>query len=739
MRNITFDEMKAINDSIIQSIIMNDVVSSYTKIRGLLENTLYVLLKKRGNNINAEIKFKKLLEIALNEEDLIELSNELGELYGKLSNVIHLNNNIKENIDNTIEACNKIFNELLIKIFNEDQIQLGNQEYTFRKWSNIPESIEIQTFENLITSSKRIIIPKFQRHFVWNDNMILNFLDSENFISNIYLSKGITNSKDYYVIDGQQRIRTTILFYSWIEINGWLTEGYFELSNKVSYDFIREIYKWPEEIYQLFTNKYTKVQALTILDKIINRRYLINWIDWDNQIKAFNSLNYSHVPLTNSELIISWMLGTSEIDNQTKIISNISNTALEMTYGINYKKILKKSLHLNFYKLINWTSIMQVIQYKYSMKYDILNPNVPKANNFIKRVERFKILSSYLFQNGLWNKIHSFVVNNDAYSLKEKRDVVEHFIYKSKILNKIKLMDDNRFLNSLILINTVLNNNLFYSHFTSKENNDISLDWIVKITAFIHILYDIDDSGNIIPSKYFKENSEPLFNFIFNFLIGFDTNSLMIRGELDMGFMMTKEQSDKLLNDFANRDKLIYSTILIIINKLPNSLDFTKLINDLSDNFKELILSENKSQLTRSIYDRDISDLKKFNNQTLENLIRIFSEDSFQRITLNYNSKINSFSTITIKISETLNLVIFILLDLNHHLSDKLLFISGKYMKDDLNNDILNEIIKEDLNPNNYIGKLHLIDILKNNGIDNFVIEIAKKTKLVLMNDIDNL
>lgn len=213
----------------------------------------------------------------------------------------------------------------------------------------------------------------------------------------------------------------------------------------------------------------------------------------------------------------------------------------------------------------------------------------------------------------------------------------------------------------------------------------------------------------------------------------------MIRGKLDMGFMMTKEQSDKLLNDFANRDKLIYSTILIIINKLPNSLDFTKLINDLSDNFKELVLSENKSQLTRSIYDRDISDLKKFNNQTLENLIRIFSEDSFQRITLNYYSKINSFSTITIKISETINLVIFILLDLNHHLSDKLLFISGKYMKDDLNNDILNEIIKEDLNPNNYIGKLHLIDILKNNGIDNFVIEIAEKTKLVLMKDIDNL
>lgn len=130
-------------------------------------------------------------------------------------------------------------------------------------------------------------------------------------------------------------------------------------------------------------------------------------------------------------------------------------------------EILKKSLHLNFYKLINWTSIMQVIQYKYSMNYDFLNPNVPKANNFIKRVERFKILSSYLFQNGLWNKIHSYVVNNDAYSLKEKRDVVEHFIYKSKILNKIKLMDDKRFLNSLILINTVLNNNLFYSHFTS--------------------------------------------------------------------------------------------------------------------------------------------------------------------------------------------------------------------------------------------------------------------------------
>lgn len=732
MKEITIKIFKEIDESIIQSIIMNDYIAAATKIRGLLHNLIYSYLLSKGNRIPHTITFRNLLVH-------VKVDQQLGKLYEKIcSNNSVLSEAIHFNLEKSLSEIDIIeSNDLIKTIYNlfltEKGLSLKND---FSSWNKPPEYFEIQNFINFIGKSRNLIIPRYQRKFVWTYEMVYNFIDSSNFISNLYITKGDDNVKDFYIVDGQQRIKATVLFFLWVKHMNLLPRELEIYTDKLNLDLISMAKSDIDIIFKNFGERFKNKNIVEILNKLLSRRYLINWVKWENQIKLFNSLNFSNVSLTKSELFIAWLIGESKLEKQNEIINSLDNFSGKLLLGISYEKFVneiytKRILHT----FINWEAILKVIQYKFRTKYDLLIPNVNKSDDFVRKTKKIYPLLSYLFQNSIWNSIHSRVVTYNKNYNNIDDDIVSEYLFDEKILLELVNHSDSRFLKVLLISNTILNNNLFHNLFTNAGNTSSNEKWVIIITSFINILFDVNDKGHIIPSKFFKENHDILYHVIFNYVIGFDTNALMIERELHYGFMLTNEQNDFFKRQFQGRNEIIYGFIEYIVKDMPKKLDGGIIKKHFKNQLNEIDFKnkDKDSQIYRSLKQDDISDLQRFRYSISENLITVFSDDSFQRISNKFNPSISSFSNVSIILPKGKKITIFIILNNESTVRNVFLNIDINFLRDDISNKKIEQLILEDKNPNNFYNNKHILMELIEYDLDKFCNTICNKTKEILI------
>lgn len=332
-----------------------------------------------------------------------------------------------------------------------------------------------------LIDSYNLMIPDFQRKFVWKISKKESLIDS--IIKGFPIGAITLFVKDdgYMIIDGLQRINTitqftkepsSILkfnsFYGSIEneLNLYFQECEFN-SNQVK-RAKSIIKKWYEELNQIF--EYTKVGKLVNL--FMKEELFSEVINYDD-IESLHSILISDIAIDDCD--IAMILYNGDINDLPELFRNINTGSValsqyEILQAIWMDKILDKDLLNDFYNgYINELNLIQkdyeVNSLKEEGKFDIFKNMIGLNNEICSNSEVNSVFTT-------WTKLNSPIKQNNGYKYFEN-DSIAFELYSTLITgspNKVvkaieKIFDDHdepdNFifnLNSIILsaINTAI-------------------------------------------------------------------------------------------------------------------------------------------------------------------------------------------------------------------------------------------------------------------------------------------
>jgi len=186
--------------------------------------------------------------------------------------------------------------------------------------SNTIKLFEVGTIciNDLFESDTKLIIPDYQRPYVWNTEHISELLNDWNdhffkdnkfnedaieyFMGSVMIHK---NASNYEVIDGQQRLTTLLIMdYVWNEDNSVVGKGIFNFNykSKVSSNHIKENRNFLKSIKgNLISESFNKISQKLVFSFIITESE-------DNAFVFFESQNNRGVPLDEVDFFKSYHL-----------------------------------------------------------------------------------------------------------------------------------------------------------------------------------------------------------------------------------------------------------------------------------------------------------------------------------------------------------------------------------------------------------------------------------------------
>ena len=306
-------------------------------------------------------------------------------------------------------------------------------------------NVELKTIAKLQMEKVNFYIDSYQRGYRWSRNEVYNLLeDIREFNQNVdYKGKNGNSDKfyclqpiivtqnennDWKVIDGQQRLTTLYLIYSFYNKNlssnllksvlpfnlrykgkkileecltelangNFATEKDYELLNRYMYDidcyFVIEAYK---EISKYFINLYSNMELQSQVNEmksVFDNYMKVIWYELKNcdsqkEINMFTKINMGKIPLTNSELIKALLLKKEDEDKDFM--------AFQENIAIKWDEIEAKLLDDDFFSFLA------------NKKYKDLNPRI----DFI-----FEIMAYELNENILKGELN----NNESYYIERK-------------------------------------------------------------------------------------------------------------------------------------------------------------------------------------------------------------------------------------------------------------------------------------------------------------------------------
>lgn len=236
-------------ENVNNNILFGNFNASFLYLRKIIEHNLFEI-KSYSNviqdtkNKNEKVIIKEIInKLKKNYPDYKCILERNYFVWKEISESLHFFSN---NYDHLIEKIdlkkfeywiNTIFS--LIKVVNKNnynEISYNENKKEILINYNQKKINEILSFKNLI-SKYLINFPLYQRNFQWSKKKIINFLESKDFVSRIYVSKNELNSIN--VIDGKQRILSIIIF-----LNHYIVENKINLETEENIIFkkIKDIF-----------------------------------------------------------------------------------------------------------------------------------------------------------------------------------------------------------------------------------------------------------------------------------------------------------------------------------------------------------------------------------------------------------------------------------------------------------------------------------------------------------------
>lgn len=367
----------------------------------------------------------------------------------------------------------------------------------------------------LESSDTNFVIPVYQRNYDWKEeqckqlyddlvNMVKNNYKTHFFGTIVSIYNDSAKSREYLIIDGQQRITTiSILLIAIYDIlnkgileskniikekilNQYLINQYCSYESRIKLKPIKDDRKAFEHLingrelieesnitlnYRYFYNKiiYGEISIDELYDAI--ERLMIVEIELkngeDDPQLIFESLNSTGLDLTDADKVRNFILMNQSAKTQEKLYNNYwnrveKNTNYRVTQFIRDYLTMKENKIPNINKI--YTGFKRYIEeseieieecltdmLKFSMYYkDIINNTVEleKANDIIKNINKLEVTVAYPFLLNIFDDYYNGIIKSDE--LIEILKVLESYIFRrimckapTNALNKV-FMNLNR-------------------------------------------------------------------------------------------------------------------------------------------------------------------------------------------------------------------------------------------------------------------------------------------------------
>ncbi|WGI37037.1 DUF262 domain-containing protein [Mesomycoplasma lagogenitalium] len=465
--------------------------------------------------------------------------------------------------------------------------------------NNLPVKSEIwKWIKNISDNPKPLIVPEFQRKYIWNEEDVSIFLKdilesrNYNFIGTFvfkifqFQENTFTTINEFHIIDGQQRITTLFLiFISFLN----------NIEKELDSDLFKNIKK---VIYLDNSNSKNDSEDLQIkLQLIKDDQEKLN----DLLLKLKNGYgNYDEFSVIDknykviNELISNYLKYNSK-DSLWKKLSSIIISVITLEEGINAQEFFEKTNYLG--KRLNEIDLIKnfILFDKYSSK----NGNI---NNWKIIEEKFKN------QNDLENFFMDYLLVKSSKRIK-KNEIYKKFkeYYKTKHNNNKNILEDIKYYSNL------------YTKIIYKENNENELLYHFKEVGanifFPLVLILLKKRNECLKDKNKIFDIDKIFKLLISYYI-------------------RKSVANQIIN--TNFVILLFSKLKNIINSNENKI-FDAFVNV----FKEQENNENKFIINNDF----ASYLRKWNGYKIEKnkkitkfiLIQIENNKNKEKVLLDKN------------------------------------------------------------------------------------------------------
>ncbi len=378
-------------------------------------------------------------------------------------------------------------------------------------------------------------VPSYQRGYRWSEVEVTRLLDDiysngtkKYCLQPIVLKK---NGDKFEVIDGQQRLTTIYLIYSYMHDAsfGFIEAPKFTLTYETrekSQEFLKKIdlERQDENIdFYFICNAYKaiddwfskreKKSSLTNINTFFDENVEIIWYEVDEDedaISLFERLNIGKIPLTSSELVKAMFLGSTASENNGDI--NKLNRTKQEEIALQWDSIEKELHDNNLWGFLSNDSndnyrtridlVLDLIakkpidtkdRYYTFFKFDELGKEMPLQSIWTKIQHAFLLLKDWFEDHELYHKIgYLIATEEEGFSLQKVFDLQDG---KTKTAFRNNLDE---------LIQNSIKTNSNYADLSYE--NPTGYKSISRLLLLFNVMsvYQIDGQAQRFPFKLFK-------------------------------------------------------------------------------------------------------------------------------------------------------------------------------------------------------------------------------------------
>lgn len=412
---------------------------------------------------------------------------------------------VRKEFKSMLDECGfSIGEEIDLKDYIENNIE--KNDYSIEKINDFKERMASQVknaldlIGDILDSSKKMVVPFYQREYVWTPSLMENFIreiasnNNEMLnIGNILISIQDTKARhilEQAIVDGQQRLTSLILIFNYISkkvssINHTKYSIDSEILSKVEksknsnmisnienksnpkYIFdLREVldlgineefnYKNNDScvkvnygIVKSFIDELSNDSLVNLLNKL---SYVFSTVTFDSvsdEIELFISTNSSRKPLSNYDLIRSFLISKISDDEESFLLKTINNKMSEITELLKFNGDWSEKAEDTFFKFyLNYNDIINYDDTSKSKDLfkrfrDSFNHKVNSSKDLIILLEQtISTLKSYRVIKGV-DEIENIYIKDFILSLGDGLKVTSIYdIFMIYVVEKTKVIEN---------------------------------------------------------------------------------------------------------------------------------------------------------------------------------------------------------------------------------------------------------------------------------------------------------
>jgi hypothetical protein len=195
------------------------------------------------------------------------------------------------------------------------------------------DTAQIENIRQLFSNAVSIQIPPYQRAYSWEDKQVQQFLDDliEQKGKQYYLGQFLFEKEGdvYYIIDGQQRLTTTVLFLAAISK---ISEQSNEPNENIRTTYLNGVFKTIEDDHVIFKKITQKHLISSVHDtETLSQRRLINaFIYFENTLRVLPKVDIKEIQSTLELAIISTYFIGNKVE-ATQVFEYQNNRGKELS------------------------------------------------------------------------------------------------------------------------------------------------------------------------------------------------------------------------------------------------------------------------------------------------------------------------------------------------------------------------------------------------------------------------